>query len=78
MLTSFSVFNVVGAVSATSLVATLSVCIASCVAMAVSSTASAVSLIVPRSFRFFTLSLISFTVSRMPLDALAISSIAPL
>jgi hypothetical protein len=51
--TSFSVFIVVGTVSAASLVASLTVCIISRAAFVVSSTALTVSLIIPRSCCFF-------------------------
>jgi len=77
-LTPFSIFIVDGAVSAAFLVASLTVCIVPRAAIVVSSTALVVFLIMPRSSRFFTVSLISFTVSRIPLGAHAISSIAPL
>ncbi len=67
-----------GAVSSASLVAFLTVCIVSRATFVVSSTALAVFLIIPPSFRFFIVSLISFAVSRIDLAARVISSIAPL
>jgi hypothetical protein len=61
--------EVIGAASPTSLAAPLTVSAVSCAALAVSSIATAVSLIAPRSLRARAASLISFAVSRVARDA---------
>jgi len=77
-----TVSDVTGADSPTSLAATLTVSAVSCAALVVSSIATAVSLIAPRSLRARAPSLISFAVSRVASDASLIestsSSTAPL
>ena len=80
-LTLFRVFAVAGAVSTASFVASLAACNVSPAVFVVSFTALTVSLIIPRSFRSLTVSLISFAVSRIAVVvsciALASSPIVP-